>query len=129
MNFMQLTLPPLLVMEVMSLLALHVNGKEAEDLSPMNGATTVAWAREETIVAEESIEEAISPFSFFSLLCELGLGIVLWSSIYNGINGGNKPWSDKRVENPWDYSIIGFRPHDFASGYRKFNCMVTTTNS
>ena len=61
---MQLTLPPLLVMEVISVLALHVIGKAAEDLSPMNGATIVAWAGEEAIVAEESITEAISPFLF-----------------------------------------------------------------
>jgi hypothetical protein len=39
---MQLTLPPLLVMEVMSLLALRVAGKAAEDLSPLKGATIVA---------------------------------------------------------------------------------------
>ena len=61
---MQLILPPLLVMEVISVLALHVIGKAAEDLSPMNGATIVEWAREEVIVAEESITEAISPFLF-----------------------------------------------------------------
>jgi len=39
------------------------------------------------------------PFSICYLLCELGVGIVLWSSIYNGINKGNKLWSDQRVEN------------------------------
>jgi hypothetical protein len=39
---MQLTLPPLLVMEVMSLLALRVTGKEADDFKPVNGATMVA---------------------------------------------------------------------------------------
>jgi len=61
---MQLTLPPLLVMEVILVLALHVTGKAAEDLSPMNGATIVAWAGEEAIVAEESITEAISPFLY-----------------------------------------------------------------
>ena len=41
-------------------------------------------------------------FPISSLLCELGLGIMLWLSIYNGINNGNKPQSDKRVENPRD---------------------------
>ena len=51
-------------MEVTLVLALHVTGKAAEDLSPMNGATIVAWAGEEAIVAEESITEAISPFLF-----------------------------------------------------------------
>lgn len=61
---MQLTLQPLLVMEVILVLALHVTGKAAEDLSPMNGATIVAWDGEEAIVAEESITEDISPFLF-----------------------------------------------------------------
>jgi len=41
-TFMQLTLPPLLVMEVMSLLALRVTGNAADDFKPVNGATMVA---------------------------------------------------------------------------------------
>ena len=57
-------------MEVMSLLALRVAGKAAEDLSPLKGATIVAWAGEATIVAEENIEEAIV---LLYSLCDWGL--------------------------------------------------------
>ena len=41
-TFMQLTLPPLLAMEVMSLFALRVTGNAADDFKPVNGATMVA---------------------------------------------------------------------------------------
>ncbi len=58
---MHCTLPPLLVMEVMSAV-LRVTGKAEEDLSPEKGAT-VACAGEARLmvatVAVESIEEAI----------------------------------------------------------------------
>jgi len=59
---MQFTLPPLLVMEVMSLLV-FVTGKPAMDLSPTNGATApdgTEEARLTVVTAEEEIiEEAI----------------------------------------------------------------------
>lgn len=57
---MQLTLPPLLAMEVMSVLVLRVTGNAADDFKPVNGATMAALAGELTTVAEESIEEAIT---------------------------------------------------------------------
>lgn len=57
---MQLTLPPLLAMEVMSLLAFLVTGKPAMDLRPVNGATMLAWLTVVT-AGEEIIEEAIFP--------------------------------------------------------------------
>jgi hypothetical protein len=59
---MQFTLPPLLVMEVMSLL-IFVTGKPAMDFSPTNGAATpdcTEEARLTVVTAEEDmIEEAI----------------------------------------------------------------------
>jgi hypothetical protein len=60
---MQCTLPPLLVMEVMSLLTFLETGKPAMDLRPTNGATApdcTLEARLTTVTAEEDIiEEAI----------------------------------------------------------------------
>ena len=41
-TFMQLTLPPLLAMEVISVLLLRVTGNAADDFKPVNGATMVA---------------------------------------------------------------------------------------
>jgi len=59
---MQFTLPPLLAMEVMSLLT-FVTGKPAMDLSPTNGATAPDCTEEVrftvVIAEEEIIEEAI----------------------------------------------------------------------
>ena len=60
---MHWTLPPLLAMEVMSLLAFLVTGKAEVDLRPLNGATMLAWAGERLTVvtaADEIIEEAIT---------------------------------------------------------------------
>ena len=63
---MHCTLPPLLAMEVMSLLVFLV-GKPAMDLRPVNGATMPAPARLTVVTAgEEIIEEAIC-FSFLVL--------------------------------------------------------------
>lgn len=68
---MQLTLEPLLAMEVMSLFFL-VTGKPAMDLRPVNGATACAGeARLTVVTAVEEIIEAIS--SFFFLGCTTGL--------------------------------------------------------
>lgn len=69
MTFMHWTLPPLLAMEVMSLLVFLVAGKAEEDLRPVKGATMLAWARlarfAVATVADEIIEEAIGTCSFF----------------------------------------------------------------
>lgn len=58
---MQLTLPPLLAMEVMSRFCFFETGKEAVDLSPVKGATMLACAPLPRVAtaAEETIEEAI----------------------------------------------------------------------
>jgi len=56
----QFTLPPLLVMEVMSLLVFLVTGKPAEDLRPVNGATKLAETRLTVVTAAEEIK-AIFP--------------------------------------------------------------------
>lgn len=60
---MQLTRPPLLEMEVMSLLAFLAPGKVDKDLSPVNGATMLAGAGVARLIvvtaAEETMEEAI----------------------------------------------------------------------
>ena len=80
-TFMQLTLPPLLAMEVISVLLLRVTGNAADDFKPVNGATMVAWAGEVATAAEESIEEAIT--TSFSLFSYLLVCLFLWSSIYS----------------------------------------------
>ena len=68
-TFMQLTLPPLFAMEVISVLLLRVTGNAADDFKPVNGATMVAWAGEVATAAEESVEEAIiTSFSLFYYL-------------------------------------------------------------
>lgn len=58
---MQLTLPPLLAMEVMSRFCFFVTGKVAEDLRPVKGATMLACVTllRVATAAEEMTEEAI----------------------------------------------------------------------
>lgn len=64
-TFMHWTLPPLLVIDVMSCVGFLVVGKVTADLRPVKGDTMVVadWALIDATAAEDIIEAAIAPWT------------------------------------------------------------------
>jgi len=112
-TFMHCTLPPLLAMEVMSVLVFLV-GKPPKDFSPVYGATMPAPAPARLTVVtagEEIIEEAIS-FSFLVvnhlLFCCWMPKLLLLLAIYNSmICAVLIQWCQMEGIGCWDVATVG----------------------